>query len=62
MIQFLNSAGMNLLQNVYSLMADAAAINSDKKSEVNKRQEEFFIQDMGREFHVLECVFHVNKI
>ena len=43
-------------------MADATAINTCKKSDVNKRLEQFFIHNMGRDIHVLECLFHVNEI
>ena len=52
----------DLLQNVYSVMADTTAINTGKKSGVNKRLEQYFTQHMGRDIHVLECLFHVNEI
>ena len=51
----------NLLQNMYSIMADTTS-NTGKKSGVNKRLEQFFIQNIGRDIHVLECFFHVNEI
>ena len=52
----------DLLQNAYSVMADTTAINTGKKSGVNKRLEQYFTQHMGRDIHVLECLFHVNEI
>ena len=52
----------DLLRNVYSVMADTTAINTGKKSGVNKRLEQYFTQHMGRDIHVLECLFHVNEI
>ena len=52
----------DLLRNIYSVMADTTAVNTGKKSGVNKRLEQYFIENMGRDIHVLECLFHVNEI
>ena len=51
-----------LLSRVYSIMADTTAVNSSKKSGVNKRLEEYFKSNIGHQIHSLECLFHTNKI
>jgi len=50
------------LKNVYSVMADTTAINTGKKSGVNKRLVDFFNECIGHDIHTLECMFHVNEI
>ena len=55
-----------LLSQVYSIMADTTAVNTGKKSGVNKRLEEYFKYNIGynigHQIHSLECLFHTNKI
>ena len=51
-----------LLSRVYSIMADTTAVNSGKKSGVNKRLEEYFESNIGHQIHSLECLFHTNEI
>ena len=51
-----------LLSRVYSIMADTTAVNTGKKSSVNKRLEEYFKSIIGHQIHSLECLFHTNKI
>jgi len=52
----------DLLKNVYSVMADTTALNTGKKSGVNKRLEQYFEDNFERGVPVLECLFHVNEI
>ena len=51
-----------LLSRVYSIMADTNAVNTGKKSCVNKRLEEYFKSNIGHQIHSLECLSHTNKI
>ena len=51
-----------LLYRVYSIMADTTAVNTGKKSSVNKRLEEYFKFNIGHQIHSLECLFHTNEI
>ena len=51
-----------LLSRVYSIMADTTAVNTGKKSGVNKRLEEYFKSNIGHQIHSLECLFHTNEI
>ena len=51
-----------LLSRVYSIMADTTAVNTGKKSGVNKRLEEYFKSNIGHQIHSLECLFYTNKI
>ena len=51
-----------LLSRVYSIMADTTAVNTGKKSGVNKRLEEYFNSNIGHQIHSLECLFHTNEI
>ena len=50
------------LQNVYSVVADTAALNTGKKFGVNTRLAEYFNNTIGHDSHTLECLFHVNEI
>ena len=50
------------INNVFSIMADTTSLNSVKKSGVNKRLVDLFNENVGRDIHVLECMFHVNEI
>ena len=43
-------------------MADITAVNTGKKSGVNKRLEECFVSEIGHDVHTLECLFHVSEI
>ena len=43
-------------------MADTTAVNTGKKSGVNKRLEEYFKSNIGYQIHSLACVFHTNEI
>ena len=43
-------------------MADTTAVNTGKKSGVNKRLEEYFESNIGHQIHSLECLFHTNEI
>ena len=49
-----------LLAKVYSVMADTTAINTGKKSGVNKCLQDFIMENVGHDIHTLECLFHVN--
>ena len=51
-----------LLAKVYSVMADTTAINTGKKSGVNKRLQDYIMENVGHDIHTLECLFHVNEI
>ena len=51
-----------LLFRVYSIMADTTAVNTGKKSGVNKRLEEYFESNIGHQIHSLECLFYTNEI
>ena len=51
-----------LLFRVYSIMADTTAVNTGKKSGVNKRSEEYFKFNIGHQIHSLKYLFHINKI
>ena len=53
--------GRPLLDGVYSIMADTTALNTGKKTGVNKRLQEYFKSDIGHEVHTIECLFHVNE-
>ena len=50
------------INNVFSIMADKTSLNSGKKSGVNKRLVDLFNENVGRDIHVLERMFHVNEI
>ena len=39
-------------------MANTTTIKTGEKSGVNQRLEQFFIQKMERDIHVLECLSH----
>ena len=43
-------------------MADTTAVNTGKKSGVNKRLEEYFKSNIGHQIHSLECLFHTDEI
>ena len=51
-----------LLSRVYAIIADTTAVNTGKKSGVNKRLEELFQSNIGHQIHSLECLFHTNEI
>ena len=51
-----------LLAKVYSVMADTTAINTGKKSGVNKRLQVYIMENVGHDIYTLECLFHVNEI
>ena len=51
-----------LLAKVYSVMADTTAINTGKKSGVNKRLQDYIMENVGHDIHTLECLFYVNEI
>ena len=51
-----------LLSRLYSIMADTTAVNTGKKSGVNKRLDDYFKSNIGHQIHSLECLFHTNKI
>ena len=51
-----------LLSRVYSIMADTTAVNTGKKSGVNKRLEEYFKSNIGHQIHSLKYLFHINEI
>ena len=38
------------------------AINTGKKSGVNKRLQDYIMENVGHDIHTLECLFHVNEI
>ena len=42
-------------------MADTTAINTGKKSGVNKRLQDYIMENVGHDIHTLECLFHVNE-
>ena len=48
--------------SIYSIMAVATALNSGKKSGINKRMFDYFNANVGHDIHTLECLFHVNEI
>ena len=52
----------HVLDKVYSLMSDTTALNTGRKSGVNKRLADFCKQHYGHGLHTLECLFHVNEI
>jgi len=52
----------HVLGKVYSVMSDTTALNTGKKTGVNKRLVDFCKQTYGHEVHTLECLFHVNEI
>ena len=43
-------------------MADTTAINTGKKSGVNKRLQDYIMEKVGHDIYTLECLFHVNEI
>ena len=43
-------------------MADTTAVNTGKKSGVNKRLVECFESNIGHQIHSLECLFHTNEM
>ena len=43
-------------------MSDTTALNTGKKSGINKRLLDFFYEHCGRPIHTSECLFHVNEI
>ena len=43
-------------------MTDTTAINTGKKSGVNKRLQDYIMENVGHDIHTLECLFHVNEI
>ena len=43
-------------------MADTTAINTGKKSGVNKRLQDYIMENVRRDIHTLKCLFHVNEI
>jgi len=47
-----------LLPKIYSVMADTTAVNTGKKSGVNKRITDLFDENVDHNVHVLECLFH----
>ena len=51
-----------LLSRVYSIMADTTAVNTGKKSGVNKRLEEYFQSNIGHQIHSLKYLFYTNEI
>ena len=51
-----------LLAEVYSVMADTTAINTGKKSGVNKRLQDYIMENVGHDILTLKCLFHVNEI
>ena len=52
----------NLLKKIYSVMSDTTALNTGKKSGINKRLVDFYKDKFNRGVHALECLFHVNEI
>ena len=51
-----------LLAKVYAVMADTTAINTGKRSGVNKRLQDYIMENVEHDIHTLECLFHVNEI
>ena len=51
-----------LLAKVYSVMADTTAINTSKKSGVNKRLQDYIMENVGHDIHTLECLLYVNEL
>ena len=51
-----------LQAEVYSVVADTTAINTGKKSGVNKRLQDHIMENLGHDIHTLECLFYVNEI
>ena len=52
----------SILDKVYSVMSDTAALNTCKMSGVNKRLTDFHKLHHNRDIYSLECMFHVNEI
>ena len=43
-------------------MADANAVNTGKKSDVNAKLNHIFQKIIGHDNHILKCLFHVNEM
>ena len=52
----------SILDKVCSVMPDTTALNTGKMSGVNMRRADFYKLHHDRDIHLLECLFHVNKI
>ena len=52
----------NYLEKIYSLMSDTTALNTGKKTGINKRLANFYKKHSSHGIHSLECLFHVNEL
>ena len=52
----------HVLDKTYFPMSDTTALNTGRKSGVNKQIADFCKQHYGHGIHTLECLFHVNEI